>query len=365
MGRKPASAEVRRVTLKDIAAELNVSLSTVNKALTGRMGVSDEMRKTIMDTANTMGYRVNRLAQSLSRNDLVIGIIQPVVWQEFYGYLKAGMDDMLSDLQDYRITAEYYTVSNLYSHAEIIEGIRYFDEKNVDGIVICPNFECDYNDELARLFEKKVPVVLLGSDLNGAKRLTCVRQNSILSGQMAAEFMAHLLPEGKTSAIFIGNKNMSDHQEKVAGFLKIPGVMRNPTADVYETLDEPAVAYILTQKLIRERPDIGGIYVATSNSMAVCQCIREHNMQDRLRVVGTDIFPSMQQLFDEQLIQGVIFQDPIRQGKIAIRILFDFLTMNKPCAEDTLVYPHMVLASNFPCYMQTLMQHEINDKTAT
>jgi DNA-binding LacI/PurR family transcriptional regulator len=80
-------------------------------------------------------YRFNRLAQSLSRNDLVIGIILPVVWQEFYGFLKAGMDDMLSDLQEYHIT-EYHTVSNLYSHAEIIEGIRYFNEKNVDGIVI-------------------------------------------------------------------------------------------------------------------------------------------------------------------------------------------------------------------------------------
>ena len=63
------------VTIKDIASRLNVSLSTVNKALTGKSGVGEECRARVIATAEEMGYTVNHAAQTLSRRRLVIGVV--------------------------------------------------------------------------------------------------------------------------------------------------------------------------------------------------------------------------------------------------------------------------------------------------
>ena len=52
--------EQKRVTIKDIAARLGVSYGIINKALTGKSGISDEMKQRILTTAEEMGYRVNK-----------------------------------------------------------------------------------------------------------------------------------------------------------------------------------------------------------------------------------------------------------------------------------------------------------------
>ena len=53
------------VTMKDIARELNVSVVTVSKALGGKEGVSEELKKKIVECAGKMGYRLNSLAKSM------------------------------------------------------------------------------------------------------------------------------------------------------------------------------------------------------------------------------------------------------------------------------------------------------------
>ena len=46
-----------RVTMKDIAAELGVSINTVHKALTGKAGVSESVRAKVNAKAEAMGYQ--------------------------------------------------------------------------------------------------------------------------------------------------------------------------------------------------------------------------------------------------------------------------------------------------------------------
>ena len=43
-------------TIKDIAARLGVSISTVSKGLNGASDISEELRQTVLDTAVEMGY---------------------------------------------------------------------------------------------------------------------------------------------------------------------------------------------------------------------------------------------------------------------------------------------------------------------
>lgn len=339
-----------RVKLRDIAERMGISVSAVNKALTGRTGVSDQLRQKVINTANEMGYHVNRTAQSLSRNAIRLGIVIPNLYPNFYGQIHLGMESMLRQLNDYRISAETYYVPTLYSKKQMVDGIKYFVDLDVDAIILCPNFVTDFDDAFELLCARGIPMVIIGSELKNSNRLCCIGHDSFLAGKLAAEFMRYIVPEGKHIAIFIGNKSMIDHHNKVSGFAhNYPDL--NLTTDIFETLDEPEMAHLITRKLLNQRSDIGGIYVATGNALAVCEAVNEMGMEKNIHVVGTDILQQMQPFFETGPLRGVIFQDPFKQGKLAVQVLFDYLTINKSPSSQILVCPQVVLGSNFTHYI--------------
>ena len=55
----------RSVTIKDLAAELGLSITTISRALNGYSDVGEKTRRRVSDTARRLGYRPNRNAQRL------------------------------------------------------------------------------------------------------------------------------------------------------------------------------------------------------------------------------------------------------------------------------------------------------------
>lgn len=57
--------KVRHTSLKDLATELGVSISTVSRALKDSPEIGTEMKKKVKDLAKKLGYRPNPFAMSL------------------------------------------------------------------------------------------------------------------------------------------------------------------------------------------------------------------------------------------------------------------------------------------------------------
>jgi len=75
----------RRVTLKDIAAELGLTHPTVSRALARHKSISEETRLRVEEAARRMGYVANsgaRLMRSGRAN--VVGLLLPDITNEFY-----------------------------------------------------------------------------------------------------------------------------------------------------------------------------------------------------------------------------------------------------------------------------------------
>ncbi len=66
------------VTIRDVAKKLNLSITTVSRALDGYDDVAEETRQLIIQTAHEMGYAPNQAARQLRRQRSdVIGYILP------------------------------------------------------------------------------------------------------------------------------------------------------------------------------------------------------------------------------------------------------------------------------------------------
>ena len=82
-------------TIKDIAAKLGISTSTVSRALRGHPDINKETRELIIQTAEKLDYQPNTLAQNLKRQrSNTIGVIVPQVKHVFFAEIMSGITEI-------------------------------------------------------------------------------------------------------------------------------------------------------------------------------------------------------------------------------------------------------------------------------
>ena len=261
----------KRVTIKDIANTLGVSYAIINRALNHKSGVSDEMREKILRTADELGYRVNKVAQSMARAVITIGIVIPSDWQEYFSVLRKGLDKELDRLLDYNVESRYYVVNNINSSRETGIALKKCMEDGVNGIILCDVFPTGLKESFAELTDRHIPVVLIGGSQELSDACLCVVQvDALSSGRMAAQmlgFMNRGTGQETEVVIFVGNKDNADHKAKIAGFAEAAGELGLHVIGVYETHDDDVISGQLFQRIVSETDALGGIYIATANSV--------------------------------------------------------------------------------------------------
>lgn len=87
-----------KLTLKQIARELDVSVSTVSKALRDSMEISEETRKKIQAFAKLYNYKPNNIALSLkNRKTKTIGIVLPEIVHDFFATVISGVEQVANE----------------------------------------------------------------------------------------------------------------------------------------------------------------------------------------------------------------------------------------------------------------------------
>lgn len=88
----------KKATLKEIANELGVSISTVSKALKGSTEISEETTEKIKAFARLLHYRPNNIALSLkNRRTKTIGVIIPEIVHHFFSEVIQGIETFANE----------------------------------------------------------------------------------------------------------------------------------------------------------------------------------------------------------------------------------------------------------------------------
>ena len=84
-----------QVTIKDIAKELNISVSTVSRALAGNPLVKPATKNAVIELAKKLNYQPNFTALSLRNNSTkTLGVIIPQLVHEFFSMVVRGIEDV-------------------------------------------------------------------------------------------------------------------------------------------------------------------------------------------------------------------------------------------------------------------------------
>ena len=173
-----------KITLKKIAKEFNVSISTVSKALKDSHEIGVELKKKIKTYASLHNYRPNSLAVRLqNQQSKVIGIVIPNIVHHFFSTVIQGIEEVTNE-NGYNVMI---CLSNESFDKEVMN-IGMLSNGSVDGLIVSMSKETQRNnnyDHINELIKNDFPLVMFDrikedlkcdkviiDDVNGAMNAT-------------------------------------------------------------------------------------------------------------------------------------------------------------------------------------------------
>jgi LacI family transcriptional regulator len=337
-----------------IAEMANVSIGTVDRALHGRGGIKEATRQQILQIARQIGYTPNLAARALSvaKASARIGVCMPREIHFFYDQLWSGVLD--EGRRVAQLGIEFINRPVKVLGEGDTEAFKELLQCNVDGIILTAGNPKDLKPLIDDAEQKGIRVVCVSTDAPESKRSTIVCVEPTLNGSIAGELMGKFVAPGSKVAVVAGMLTAEDHRKKTDGFSEAfpkhcPGGKIVGVIEGHEDEDE---AFQKTFDLLRRVPTLAGLYVNTVNCLPVCHALGARGLAGKVKLIATDLFAEMSPYFQKGTIAASIYQQPHRQGQIAVRLLADNLTnkINFPPAIH--LSPGVVMSSNLHLFRE-------------
>lgn len=205
--------EQRPATIKEIAQKLNVSVSTVSRALHDHPSIGLRTRMQVRQLAEELNYEPNQAAISFKKGkSMTLGVILPNLSEEFFSIAISGIEDVA--------TANNYTVLMGQSHDDvkreekIVEAMR---RQRIDGMIVSLAGNTRHYEHFDQLKKYNIPVVFFDRvpDMNDAYTVSCNLENSSVG------LIDWLVSKGHKRIGFIkGPDTLIHSRQRVKGYLE-------------------------------------------------------------------------------------------------------------------------------------------------
>nr|WP_255720888.1 LacI family DNA-binding transcriptional regulator [Spirosoma oryzicola] len=199
------------VTIKDIARSLNISVSTVSRALRGMPEIHPNTRSAVMRLAEELDYQPNQLAKNLAKSRTrTIGVIVPNLSYYFFSA-------MLNSIEESALQAGYSVLvcQTNESYLREITNIQNLMRSQVEGFIISLSRDTDNYEHVERLARKHIPLVLFD------RHAESIDASKVIVDNQAAAFKAteHLIENGCRRIGFLaGPPQLLLSNQRVAGY---------------------------------------------------------------------------------------------------------------------------------------------------
>jgi LacI family transcriptional regulator len=309
------------VTLKQLAEQLNVSVSTVSKALNNSEEISKDTIERVKELAKHLNYQPNKMALSLKSNKTkTLGVIIPNILNHFFAKALYAIE-MEASKQGYNIIT---CVSNeMLSKEE--NSLQLLSNGSVDGFIMSIAEETQVKnktDHIAVILNQGIPMVLFDRVVD----LDC---DKVIIDDFGASYEAtkHLLSEGRKHIVLI-----SEIEELSVGKLRTNGYLKALEEDT-TSQQEPIVIHVGKDDDLEETIDnlfisnskVDGILSIdnTSGVVALHKALRRgYKVPEKLSIIG---FSDDNVLAYTDPKLSTISQHTFDIGKSSVKLMIDRL----------------------------------------
>src|SRR3989442_7305284 len=211
---------MHQTTMKRIAGELGVSITTVSKVLNHHADISEATRTRVLAKVEELGYQRNAVARSLTlRRTHTLGIVIPDLMHSFFVEVIAGIEPVAS-VRGYGLLL---CSSGEDPHKERSE-LEMLRGRQVDGVVLASAPAPGNTDLLLQLTRLGTSLVMIDRDDHPSVKCHRVLTDDERVGQLAT---SHLLDLGRRAIAHIGGPNIQHAKRREKGWrdaLKARGI---------------------------------------------------------------------------------------------------------------------------------------------
>jgi LacI family transcriptional regulator len=349
-----------------IAELADVSIGTVDRALHGRPGINESTRQRILRIAEQISYTPNLAARALSVSKATarIGVCMPREIHFFYDQLWTGVLDEARSVAPLGIQFVNRPVHGL-GEADT-DAFKDLVESGVNGIILTAGNPKGLKPLIDDAEEKGIRVVCVSTDAPESRRSSIVCVEPLLNGRLAGELMGKFVPPGSQVAVVAGMLSAEDHRQKTTGFseafpLNCPG---GEIASVIEGHEDEDESFQKTFDLLGRIPTLAGLYVNTVNCLPVCRALGARGLAGKTKLITTDLFAEMSPYFEKGTITASIYQQPHRQGQLAVRLMADNLSSKAVFPPSVYLSPGVVMSSNLHLFREIRLAQVRFDESA-
>lgn len=314
-----------KTTIYDIAKKLNITAATISRALNNNPKISEATRKLVLDTANAMNYKQNKLALALkSGKSNNVGVIVPRIDSNFFASVIRGIEEELYSFGYHVIICQTRDDKNLE-----VENIEALLNAQVDGILMSiSNVSPEQNDSFKRILKKNVPLIFFDRKAN-IEGVSTVTINDYFG---AYEATKHLINQGcKRIAHLSNNRLIEIFRDRYLGYKQaiIDSGLEFDERLVIETISKVEEGRKTTKTLLEMETPPDAIFSSSDfTALGAIQEIKEQGLRipDDICVAGFANEPFTK--FMELTITSVD-QSPLEMGKMAAKVFLDQVNGNK------------------------------------
>lgn len=268
-------------TLKDVAKETGLTVSTVSRVLNNRGYISEETRKNVYEAMKKLNYQPNEVARSLSKQKTnTIGVIVPHIRHPYFAELISNLEN-----EAYRYKYKILLFNSQEKNEKEWEYLEMCTSNRVAGIILCSG-----TVGVEEFKGLNIPLITIERYLeNGTAAVEC---DNYQGGCLAA---GHLLEKGCKNLIhFSGvNETAMPADSRALGFREVcmeRGVSYKETATSavqYNHLEY----HDAIERVLRENPKTDGIFASSDLIAAqILQVCRKMQLEvpSRIKIVGFD-----------------------------------------------------------------------------
>lgn len=201
----------KKATIHDIAKELNITASTVSRALNDHPRISEDTKLAVTRIAQELRYQPHNLAAALrSGKSNIIGVIIPVADRNFFGSIVRGIEE-IANHANYQVMI-CQTYEDPKKEAAAVQALM---NSRVDGIIASLSKNTMNFTHFNKVIDEGIPLILFDR-YNDQLEISHV---VIDDYQGAYKAVSHLIQQGcKKIAHFTNLQKISIYRERLRGY---------------------------------------------------------------------------------------------------------------------------------------------------
>lgn len=302
-----------------------------------------KLRKTLIQTIALVTAALTMMAFAGCEGSDLSGVtktplIKVIVKNSNYDYWSVVKLGAEAAGKEFGVNVEYEGPTDERDIEGQIKMVQEAIDQNADAIVLAASDYLKLVDVVEKAASVNIPVIIIDSELKSDMVKSFIGTDNVIAGNKLGEALVQKVGEKCSIGIMNFVKGAGSAVQREQGLLETLGKHKDiKILDKEYCSSSESLAQQLTEKIIKENPDIDAMVCLNANAtVGTSAAIEKLGLTGKVKVIGFDSIPEEVSYMEKGTIQALVIQKPFNMGYQGVKYAYEALQgRNIPSRIDT------------------------------